>query len=329
MRAPILVTGATGFIGRYLLPLLLEDGAPVRAMIRHPDLLAPQVRARLEVVQGDIRDRAALRRAVAGADTVLHLAACARAWMHDRNAYRAINVDAVEALLEAARDFDVRRLVHVSTILTLPPFAAAPVQGEAARPSPYEKTKREGEQLVESYAAAGRQAVIVHPTRVFGPGPLTDANGVARAALLFLQGRLRVRLADGGVQANYVYVADVAAGIRLAAARGRTGAHYVLGGDNASFDEFLALVAELGDVRYRTVPLPPAVALGVARVAEGWGRLGGTAPFTARWVRTFLEDRRADIGPARRDLGYRPRTLRDGLAETIRWLREEKARVAA
>jgi dihydroflavonol-4-reductase len=99
MRAPILVTGATGFIGRYLLPLLLEDGAPVRAMIRHPDLLAPQVRARLEVVQGDIRDRAALRRAVAGADTVLHLAACARAWMHDRNAYRAINVDAVEALL--------------------------------------------------------------------------------------------------------------------------------------------------------------------------------------------------------------------------------------
>jgi nucleoside-diphosphate-sugar epimerase len=183
--------------------------------------------------------------------------------------------------------------------------------------------------LVESYAAAGRQAVIVHPTRVFGPGPLTDANGVARAALLFLQGRLRVRLADGGVQANYVYVADVAAGIRLAAARGRTGAHYVLGGDNASFDEFLALVAELGDVRYRTVPLPPAVALGVARVAEGWGRLGGTAPFTARWVRTFLEDRRADIGPARRDLGYRPRTLRDGLAETIRWLREEKARVAA
>jgi len=329
MRAPILVTGATGFIGSYLLPLLLEDGAAVRVLVRSPQLLAPALRARLEVVEGDIRDRDAMRRAVTGADTVLHLAACARAWMHDRDAYRAINVEAVESLLDAAYRSDVRRMVHVSTILTLPPFKAAPVRGEAARPSPYEKTKREGEQLVESYAAAGRHAVIVHPTRVFGPGPLTDANGVTRAALLFLQGRLRVRLADNGVQANYVYVADVAAGIRLAAARGQLGTRYVLGGDNASFDEFLALVAELGGVRHRTVSLSPAVALGVARAAEGWGRLGGTAPFTARWVRTFLEDRRADIGPARRDLGYRPRSLRTGLDTTIRWLREREAKVAA
>jgi nucleoside-diphosphate-sugar epimerase len=329
MRAPILVTGATGFIGSHLLPLLLEDGAAVRVLVRSPQLLAPALRSRLEVVEGDIRDRTAMQRAVTGADTVLHLAACARAWMHDRDAYRAINVEAVESLLDAAYRSEVRRLVHVSTILTLPPFKAAPVRGEAARPSPYEKTKREGEQLVESYARSGRHAVIVHPTRVFGPGPLTDANGVTRAALLYLHGKLRVRLADRGVQSNYVYAADVAAGIRLGAARGRTGSHYVLGGDNASFDEFLALVGELGGVRHRTVALPPAVALGVARVAEGWGRLGGTALITARWVRTFLEDRRADIGPARRDLDYRPRSLREGLETTISWLREEEQRVAA
>jgi farnesol dehydrogenase len=329
MRAPILVTGATGFIGSYLLPLLLEDGAAIRVLARTPQLLAPSLRSRLEVIQGDVRDRAAMGRAVTGADTVLHLAACARAWMRDRDAYRAINVEAVESLLDAAHRSDVRRLVHVSTILTLPPFKAAPVRGEAARPSPYEKTKLEGERLVESYAAAGRHAVIVHPTRVFGPGPLTDANGVTRAALLFLQGRLRVRLADNGVLANYVYVADVAQGIRLAATRGRTGAHYILGGDNASFDEFLGLVAELGGVRHRTLALSPAVALGVARVAAGWGHVGGTAPITARFVRAFLEDRRADIGPARQDLGYQPRSLRDGLDTTIRWLRARDGRVAA
>ena len=270
-----------------------------------------------------------MRRAVTGADTVLHLAACARAWMHDRDAYRTVNVAAVESLLDAADRAEVRRLVHVSTILTLPPFKPAPVRGEASRPSPYEKTKREGEQLVESYAASGRHAVIVHPTRVFGPGPLTDANGVTRAALLFLEGRLRVRLPDSGVQANYVYVADVAVGIRSAAERGASGAPYILGGDNASFDEFLALVAELGGVRHRIVALPLPVALGVARVAEAWGHLGGAAPITARWVRALLEDRRADVGPARRDLGYRPRTLRDGLATTIRWLRAQNARTAA
>jgi len=329
MTGPVLVTGATGFIGSYLVPQLLDEGIPVRVLVRNPRLLPPAVRARVEVFVADLRDRDAMCRAIEGTDTILHLAACARAWMRDREAYGAINVCAVESLLEAARCADVRRFVHVSTILTLPPFRPAPIRGEALRPSPYERTKREGEQLVEQYAASGRHAVIVHPTRVYGPGPLTDANGVTRAAALYLQGRLRVRLSDGGVQANYVYVDDVATGIRLAAERARPGTHYVLGGENASFEQFLDLVAEIGGVHRRTVPLAPALALAVGHAAEGWGHLGGLAPITARWVRTFLEDRRTDGTPALRDLGYRPRSLRAGLEATIRWLRDEKRRAAA
>lgn len=329
MNGPILVTGATGFIGGYLLPLLLEREAPVRVLVRNPQLLPPTVRSRLEVHVGDIRNREAMRRAVDGADTVLHLAACARAWMRDRDAYHAINVVAVETLLAACERFDVRRLVHVSTILTLPPFRPAAHVGRAGYPTPYEQTKLDGERLVEAYAAAGRHASIVHPTRVFGPGALTDANAVTRAVSLYLHGRLRVRLADGGALANYVYAGDVAQGIQLAAERGRSGAHYILGGDNVSFTEFLDLVAELGKVRRRTIPLPPALALGVARIAQTWGRLGGIAPITPRFVRVFLEDRRADLTATRRDLGYRPRSLRDGLDTTIHWLRVQEGRVAA
>jgi farnesol dehydrogenase len=329
MNGPVLVTGATGFIGSYLLPLLDAEAVAIRVLVRNPDLLPAGMQRRLDVRVGDVRDTAALRRAVDGADTVLHLAACARAWMRERHAYRAVNVAAVDTLLDACRRYDVRRLVHVSTILTLPPFRPALHVGNAARPSPYEKTKLEGERLVEAYAASGRHAVIVHPTRVFGPGALTDANAVTRAISLYLHGRLRVRLADGGALSNYVFAGDVAAGILLAAKRGRRGAHYVLGGDNVSFEEFLDLVAELGAVRRQTVPLPPAVALGVARVAEAWGHLGGIAPITRRFVRVFLEDRRADLTPALQDLGYRPRSLRHGLATTIRWLREQEGRAAA
>ncbi len=329
MHDLILVTGATGFIGSYLLPLLAGAGSRVRVLVRNPRLLDPAVRSRLDVRVGDIRDRAAVCRAVEGADTVLHLAACARAWMRERDAYRSINVEAVATMLEACEWFGVRRLVHVSTILTLSPFRPAEGVGRAARPTPYEKTKREGERLVESYANAGHQAVIVHPTRVFGPGPLTDANAVTRAISLYLHGLLRVRLADGGALSNYVYVGDVAEGIRLAADRGRSGAHYVLGGDNASFEEFLDLASALGGVRRQVVPLPPLLALGVARVAEAWGLLGGIAPITPRFVRAFLEDRRANITPARRDLGYQPRSLREALEITIRWLRAREGWVAA
>lgn len=301
----------------------------MRVLVRNPALLAPDVRPTLDVRVGDIRDGGVVRAAVEGTDTVLHLAACARAWMHDRDAYRSINVEAVEGLLDACARSGVQRLVHVSTILTMPPYRPATRVGSAARLTPYERTKREGEQLVEAYAKSGHHAVIVHPTRVFGPGPLTDANAVSRAVSLYLHGLLRVRLADGGALSNYVYVGDVAAGILLAAQRGRSGMHYVLGGDNASFEEFLSLVSELGGVRRHLVPLPAGIALGVARVAEAWGRLGGIAPITPRFVRVFLEDRRADLTPARQDLGYRPRSLRDGLATTIDWLRAQEGRVAA
>src|SRR2546427_596110 len=155
--------------------------------------------------------------AVRGAETVLHLAACARAWARDPAEFTAVNVHTVERLLESAHAAGVSRLVHVSTMLTLPPGRPAPLDGLAARPTPYEESKRAGERLVESYAAAGRHAVIVHPTRVYGSGPCNDANAVTRVIALYLRGRFRVRLDDGDVLASYVHAADVADGIRGAA----------------------------------------------------------------------------------------------------------------
>jgi dihydroflavonol-4-reductase len=319
-RGSTLVTGATGFIGSYVVRQLLADGVATRVLVRRPELLPPDVRARVEVARGDVRDRGAVRAAVPGADTVLHLAACARAWSRDPMEFTAVNVDAVETLLEAAYVAGVERLVHVSTILTLPPRRPAPVAGLASRPTAYEASKRAGERLVESYAAAGRKAVIVHPARVYGPGPCNDANAVTRVIDLYLRGRFRVRLDDEDVLGSYVHAADVAAGIRRAAAAGRAGAHYVLGGDNLSFRDFLALVAELTSVRRRVVALPRPAALAAGYLALWWGRLGGAAPITPGWIRVFLEDRPAESEPARRELGYAPRPVRAGVAETIAWL---------
>lgn len=323
-----LVTGATGFIGSYLVRDLVARGRPVRILARRPELLGTALLNRVEVHRGDVRDAVALTRAVQGARTVLHLAACARAWSRDPLEFAAVNVCAVATLLEAAYDAGVERLVHVSTLLTLPPHARAPVGGAARRPTPYEESKLAGEQLVESYAAKGRYAVVVHPTRVYGPGPLHDANALTKIIALYLTGRFRVRIADGDVLGNYVHAADVATGIRLAAERGCAGSHYLLGGENASFRKFLELVEELTGVRRRVVALPRQVALAVARAAVWWGRLGGTPPITPGWVRVFLEDRRVDVEPTRVALEYRPRPLRQGLAETIAWL-GERGRAAA
>jgi len=211
------VTGATGFIGGHLVRQLVADGVHTRVLVRRPESLSAALRARVEVVRGDVRDAGTLVAAVRGAETVLHLAACARAWARDPAEFTAVNVHTVERLLESAHAAGVSRLVHVSTMLTLPPGRPAPLDGLAARPTPYEESKRAGERLVESYAAAGRHAVIVHPTRVYGSGPCNDANAVTRVIALYLRGRFRVRLDDGDVLASYVHAADVADGIRRAA----------------------------------------------------------------------------------------------------------------
>ena len=324
MSGLVLVTGATGFIGTYLVRQLVASGRVVRVLARRPSALEPALRGQVQTVAGDVRDPAAIARAVPGAHTVLHLAACARAWSRDPNEFTSVNVHAVEGLLTAAARAGVARLVHVSTVLTLSPFRPAPVNGAASRPTPYEVTKRAGERLVESYAAQGRHATIVHPTRVYGPGPLTDANAVSKVVALYLSGRFRVRLNDHDALANYVHAADVATGIRLAAERGHSGTHYLLGGENISFRALLALVGELAGVRRRVLALPTPAALVAAHAAELWGRLGGTAPLTPGWVRVFLEDRRGDIGPAQADLGYAPRPLRTGLTETIAWLAQRR-----
>lgn len=317
MRRRIVVTGATGFIGRRLVRQLVAQGSCVRVLVRSADRLDPAARGRVEVVTGDIRDAAGLEAALRDADTVLHLAALAKAWSNDPAAFTETNEIAVAQLLEAARRHAVRRFVHVSTVLTLgyedgrPPVDA----------TPYERSKLAGERLVEAYARNHGHAVIVHPTRVYGPGPLNDANGVTQMIDLYRRGRFRLRIADGGARANYAHVDDVARGIRLAAERGHSGHHYPLGGEeNPSLREFLDRVGALTGRPRTTLPVPPAVARGIGLAGEVWGRVRGETSLTRGWVGVFLRDLPVDIEPSRRELGYRPRPLERGLRQTIDWL---------
>ncbi len=318
MTGTVLVTGATGFIGDRVVARLLAEGRRVRVLARSPGRLRRTVRRRVEVVVGAIEDPEAVRRSVEEVDLVLHLAGLAAAWSPRRSDFHTVNVDGVRRLLEAARSEDVARIVHVSTVLTLFPRIAALTA--------YGASKMEGERLVRAYIGGGRDAVLVHPCRVYGPGPLTDANGVTKLIQAYLRGPIPVRLRDGDVRGNYVHVDDVAEGILLAAFQGRRGGAYVLGGENRSVRELLALAGELAGARHREVALPPALGLAAAGAFELFGRLGAPVPITRGWVRTYLHDHAVDIGPTSAALGYRPRSLRRGLAQTIGWLGNGGAR---
>ncbi|NNG17194.1 MAG: NAD-dependent epimerase/dehydratase family protein [Gemmatimonadales bacterium] len=322
MRDITLVTGATGFIGQYVVKQLLKEGELVRILCRRPEAIPPDVRQRIDIVKGDILDRHAMKRAMAGVGTVLHLAGCARAWSRNPREFWDVNVKGTELVLDFAERAGVDRVVHVSTVLTLPEFVRTWLLEQRRKPTEYEYTKLMAERHVLAYRARGGDAVVVHPTRVYGPGPLTDANGTAKMIALYLAGRFRLRVSDGDVLGNYAHVEDVACGMILAARRGQSGTHYVLGGENASIRQLFDLVAELTGVRRHMLAVRPAAAIGVGHLSEFWGRLGGQVLITADWVRVYLEDQGVDIAQTVRELGggYRPRPLRVGIAQTLEWL---------
>lgn len=316
----ILVTGATGFVGRRLVSRLVGEDCRVRVLVRDPVRLEPGLANRVEIVIGCLGDEATARQATAGVDTVLHLAALATAYVRDPRRYFTVNTDGLQVLLEAAAQAKVRQFVHVSSVAAVPPKKQLAVPGLSGEPTPYAQSKMASEKLVELYVRQGGKAVIVRPSRVYGPGPWNDANGTTRLAAMYLRGTFRFRLRDQGARANYVHVDDVVDGIIRAGCRGRSGAAYMLGGQDATLEQYLQVISGLSGIQRRVWSVPPAVMVPVAQLCQFWGYLGGTASLTPAWLNNFLEDRPVDSGRAARDLGYHPRNLRDGLSQTLAWL---------
>lgn len=315
MSRPVLVTGASGFIGTHLVRRLVEEeGVAVRALVRSPARMAADLRDRVELITGNLARVDTIKQAMEGTGVVFHLAGLATAWAPDSRAYFDVNVDGVRRVLVAAARTGAGRVVHVSTVLTL--FS------DEAAPTPYAASKRMGERLVRRYVAAGGDAVVVRPCRVFGPGPLNDANGATKLIRSYLRGPVAIRLKDGGVRANWVHVDDVVQGLILAARCGSPGASHVLGGENRSVQELLELVAEISGTRRRTLAVPAPLALAVGGLFELGGRVGAPVPISRGWVRSFLQCHDVDIQPTMDALGYRPRPLREGIAETVEWLRD-------
>lgn len=320
----VLVTGATGFVGSHLIQRLAGQDLHLRVLVRDPGRLPAAIRPRVQVVQGGLCEAAAAERAMLGVDHVLHLAALAKAYTRNSADYNRLNAEAVQQLLESAARHGVQRFVHVSSVAALPPVESARVCGFRGRPTPYALSKIASEAMVQNYVADGHDAVIVRPSRVYGPGPWNDANGTTQLAAMYLKGNLRMRPADREVEANYVHVDDVALGIELAARRGRCGAAYILGGENASLRRFLECVSDISGVHHHMMPVPPPLLLAAAYLAKGWGCLGGKVSLTPEWLFNFLEHRPVDIGATCADLGYKPRSLHEGLEQTLAWLRRQE-----
>lgn len=327
----VLVTGASGFIGARLVEALLARGDTVHVLGRRSSDLSAFEGSAVAVFRGELHSPDDVRAAMDGCEGVYHLAAFAKNWARRPEEVHRINRDALENIFAQARALGVSRVVYTSTVMVYGPSDGGPVDETTVRRVPpmtlYEESKIDGERVVERALADGLDVVIVHPTRVFGPGHLTEANSTTILMKQYLEGSWRLLPGDGSAAGNYVYVNDVVHGCIAAMERGRRGGHYILGGENLTFDEFFALLAEASGKRRRLIPVPQGLAAGVSTVLEKLGNMGLIEPpLTPGWVRTFFGDWLCTSALAERELGYAITPMREAVGETMAWLRAGRRR---
>jgi nucleoside-diphosphate-sugar epimerase len=320
----VLVTGATGFTGGHLARALRARGDDVRALVRDPARAAELSRVGVELVTGDLRDGGAVDAAARGVEVVYHIAAIYRQAGLREEEYRAVNADAVRAVIEAAARGGARRVVHCSTVGVHGDIERPPGNEDAPlRPGDiYQVTKLEGERIAaEAAAQTGIEVVVARPTGIYGPGDrrlLKLFRGVAR--------RRFVILGSGRIFYHLTHIDDLIQGFRLCAevpqAAGRT---YILAGpDVTTLNELVEVIAEEAHVPPPRLHLPvwPFWLAGAACEAL-CAPLGIEPPIYRRRVDFFTKSRAFDIARARQELGYAPAVgLRDGVRRTLASYRE-------
>ena len=307
-----LVTGASGFIGGHVVTALLASGMDVRAFDRRRPAGGS---TGAEFFQGDLLERDAVRRALAGCDAVFHLAALYSYSRADAATMQRVNVEGTRLLIEEAAG---RRLIHTSSCATCGPVAGRAAT-EADRPAgwelgvAYKRTKLEGERIALDAAARGADVVVVNPTTPVGPGdhgPTPTGKMVADVA----SGRARAYLAGSAL--NVVAVEDVARGHLQAFELGRAGQRYLLGGENLSMrDVFAAICEAVGRAAPKlAVPWPAAYAAAwiASRLIREPRLLVLDEVRVARWPMLF------DDSLARAELGYSSEAAVSALARAAR-----------
>ena len=317
----VLVTGASGFVGSAVLRALAGRGLALRALVRATSPRTNLADIHCEIVEGDMRDRASMAAALRDVRYLFHVAADYRLWARNPEDIVTANLAGADAVMHAALDAGVERIVYTSSVATL---RAGDASTSVDETSPldegegvgaYKRSKVVAERLVERLVAdRGLPAVIVNPSTPIGPRDLKPTP----------TGRIVVEAASGRIPAfvdtglNLVHVDDVARGHLLAMEKGAIGERYILGGQNVSLRDLLADIAALTGRKPPTINLPRAPLYPLAWAAEAVGQITGKEPFVTRDALKMASHHMFfTSAKAERDLGYTARPYREALADAV------------
>jgi dihydroflavonol-4-reductase len=329
----IAVTGASGFVGRVLTPLLTAEGHSLRLLTRSDLPVAEMSSTDIRLVKGDLLDRESLAVLVRGADVVIHLAAVISIADEEIEEVVEVNVNGTRHLLDAARDAGVSRFIHLSSLTA---YNQAPYDEPmdehrgptTSRRRNYDHSKAVSQALAleynskgaPEYNGRGMEVLVLAPAGIVGPFDYKPSR-IGMAIINIYKGWLPA-LPPGGV--DFVDVRDVAAAIVAAISKGVPGNVYLLSGQWATMKMVAREIARIKGKK-RTPPVMPVwLTLGLLPLVKLWARITGTTPLYTRQALGHLlySNKMIDSTKAKTDLQFQPRSFGETIKDTITWFRQ-------
>ncbi len=318
-----LITGANGFIGSAVMRCLLEADHDIRVMVRPGSERRNLEGLSVEIIEGDLQDKASLEQAVKDCNAVFHVAADYRLWIPDPDNMYRTNVTGTRDLMLASTEAGVEKIVYTSSVAVLglnkdgsPANEETPMTIEEII-GHYKRSKYLAEKEVIKLVEENQlPAVIVNPSTPLGP---RDIKPTPTGSIVVdtLNNRMPAYV-DTGL--NIAHVDDVARGHLLAFEKGKIGERYILGGENLSLQTILGIICDLSDKIPPRIKLPHNLILPIAWCMERWADISKKEPrVTVDEIRMSRNYMYFSSDKAVKELGYQFRPAKEAINDAIEW----------
>ncbi len=318
MNFPILVTGASGFVGGHLVEALTRQKKKVKLLVRSSSRLAFKQTPNLQLCEGDVTDKQSVEKAMRGVETVYHLAGLLRGANYAD--YEKVNVDGTRNICEAfVHQKKKNRLIYVSSLSAAGPSEIGQALTETMPAQPvsfYGQTKLGGEEVVRSYQKR-MKTVILRPGAVYGPREkdILEYFKMVKQGWVLIPGK-------GSLKVSFVYVADLVQAILLAGKSPRAPGNtfFVSDGKSYTWEDYSAVIGKTLHRSFRVFYVPMFLVKGTGYMADLKARITGKASIVS------TDKIKEAPGPGWvcsnekivRKLGFRPRyDIEQGIRESV------------
>ncbi|PKA63790.1 Dihydroflavonol-4-reductase [Apostasia shenzhenica] len=329
----ILVTGASGYLGGRLCRALVDDGHSVTAFVRPSSDLSSLISggggdSSLELAYGDITDLPSLIKACVGCEIVFHTAAVVEPWLPNPSKILSVNVGGLRNILQAFNEIKtLKKIIYTSSFFALgftDGYVADENQVHQGKVfcTEYEKSKVIADKIALEAAANGVPIILLYPGVIYGTGKLTTGNILAHILIERFNGRLPGYIGRGSDVFSFVHIEDVVSGHIAAMHKGRPSERYLLSGENASFVHVFDIAAAITKTRKPWLHLPMWLIEIYGWISVFFARVTGKLPLISYpTVRVLRHQWAYSCDKAAEELGYSPRSLKEGLKEMLCWLK--------